>query len=258
MPFNVSNPVLYYNKARSSRPGSTRTSRRRRSTRSRPTSQKIVDSGVTPYGIALKTDPWYFEHWLAKAGHALRQQRQRSERSRHEGHVRRRDRRVALHVAQRHGRRQARARAPAPTGHRPLPRGRQRAGRDDDRHARRRSARSRRCSDGPVPAREARRRRRCRVPTAPTAACSSAARALYIMNKSSPEKQAAAYEFAKYLNEPRRCSRSGPRRRATSRSTKSAATIVAARREVGARPRLQGCVRPAARRAPRTTPPPAR
>ena len=32
---------------------------------------KIVQSGAARFGIALKTDSWPVEHWLAKAGHTI-------------------------------------------------------------------------------------------------------------------------------------------------------------------------------------------
>jgi sn-glycerol 3-phosphate transport system substrate-binding protein len=67
MPFNVSNPVLYYNKAAFQRAGLDPETPPKTLDEVRAASQQIVDSGANPYGIAFKTDAWFFEHWMAKA-----------------------------------------------------------------------------------------------------------------------------------------------------------------------------------------------
>ena len=68
MPFNVSNPVLYYNKAAFERAGLDPNKPPTTLEEVRADAQKIVDTKANPYGIAFKTDSWYFEHWMAKAG----------------------------------------------------------------------------------------------------------------------------------------------------------------------------------------------
>ncbi|MDQ1521047.1 MAG: sn-glycerol 3-phosphate transport system substrate-binding protein [Actinomycetota bacterium] len=68
MPFNVSNPVLYYDKALFTKAGLDPNKPPTTLDELRAASQKIVDSKAAPYGLALKTDAWYLEQWLAKAG----------------------------------------------------------------------------------------------------------------------------------------------------------------------------------------------
>jgi sn-glycerol 3-phosphate transport system substrate-binding protein len=68
MPFNVSNPVLYYNKAAFERAGLDPNQPPATLDDVRADAQKIVDTKATPYGVAFKTDAWFFEHWMAKAG----------------------------------------------------------------------------------------------------------------------------------------------------------------------------------------------
>lgn len=70
MPFNESNQVLYYNKAAFRRAGIDPAKPPTTLDELRTASQKIVQSGAARYGIALKNDV-YFEHWLAHAGHTL-------------------------------------------------------------------------------------------------------------------------------------------------------------------------------------------
>jgi sn-glycerol 3-phosphate transport system substrate-binding protein len=71
MPFNNSNPVLYYNKKVFEKAGLDPNKPPLTLAEVKADSQQIVRSGAAPYGLALKTDSWYFEHWLAKAGHTL-------------------------------------------------------------------------------------------------------------------------------------------------------------------------------------------
>ena len=68
MPFNVTNPILYYNKRAFEKAGLDPQQPPRTLDDVRAYSQKIVDAGVAPHGIALDINPWYFEQMLAKAG----------------------------------------------------------------------------------------------------------------------------------------------------------------------------------------------
>jgi sn-glycerol 3-phosphate transport system substrate-binding protein len=69
MPFNVSNPVLYYNKAAFRNVGLDPEKPPGTFEELRAASQRIVDSsGGKQAGLALKIDAWYFEHWTAGAG----------------------------------------------------------------------------------------------------------------------------------------------------------------------------------------------
>jgi sn-glycerol 3-phosphate transport system substrate-binding protein len=68
MPFNVTNPILYYNKKAFEKAGLDPQQPPRTLDDVREFSQKIVDAGVAPHGIALDINPWYFEQMLAKAG----------------------------------------------------------------------------------------------------------------------------------------------------------------------------------------------
>jgi sn-glycerol 3-phosphate transport system substrate-binding protein len=68
MPFNVSNPVLYYNRAAFTAAGIDPDDPPATLDEVRDAAQTIVDSGTTPYGWALKLDPWFLELWTAMAG----------------------------------------------------------------------------------------------------------------------------------------------------------------------------------------------
>jgi len=68
MPFNVSNPILYYNKKAFEKAGLDPDKPPTTLEEVRTAAQAIVDSGVTEFGFAFKTDPWFLEQWLAKAG----------------------------------------------------------------------------------------------------------------------------------------------------------------------------------------------
>jgi sn-glycerol 3-phosphate transport system substrate-binding protein len=68
MPFNVSNLVLLYNKQAFTRAGLDPEKPPATLDEIRAASQKIVASGTAKSGIALKTAPEYPEQWLAKAG----------------------------------------------------------------------------------------------------------------------------------------------------------------------------------------------
>jgi sn-glycerol 3-phosphate transport system substrate-binding protein len=71
MPFNDSNPVLYYNKAVFRRAGLDPEKPPVTLADVQADSRKIVQSGAATFGIALKTDSWIIEHWLAKAGQTI-------------------------------------------------------------------------------------------------------------------------------------------------------------------------------------------
>lgn len=71
MPFNDSNPVLYFNKAVFRRAGLDPDQPPITFAEVQADARKIVASGAAPFGIALKTDSWPVEHWLAKAGHTF-------------------------------------------------------------------------------------------------------------------------------------------------------------------------------------------
>lgn len=73
MPFNVSNPVLYYNKAMFRAAGLDPERPPQSLDEVREYSQALVDSGAAAYGIALDTGSnsgggWFLEQWLANAG----------------------------------------------------------------------------------------------------------------------------------------------------------------------------------------------
>ena len=68
MPFNVSNPILYYNENAFSQAGLDPEKPPTTLEEMQEASQKIVDSGATEYGFAFKIQPWFLEHWLAMGG----------------------------------------------------------------------------------------------------------------------------------------------------------------------------------------------
>jgi len=73
MPFNVSDPVLYYNKKIFAAAGLDPNTPPASLEQVREFSQKIVDSGAATYGIALDSGfdsggGWYLEQWFAQAG----------------------------------------------------------------------------------------------------------------------------------------------------------------------------------------------
>jgi sn-glycerol 3-phosphate transport system substrate-binding protein len=68
MPFNVSNPVLYYNKQAFQKAGLDPNQPPKTLDEVRAAAQKLVDTGTTKFGYAVKLDPWYLEQWLSKAG----------------------------------------------------------------------------------------------------------------------------------------------------------------------------------------------
>jgi sn-glycerol 3-phosphate transport system substrate-binding protein len=73
MPFNVSNPVLYFNRAAFEAAGLDPSAPPTTLEELRTASQAIVDSGAATYGIALETGfdsggGWGIEQWFARAG----------------------------------------------------------------------------------------------------------------------------------------------------------------------------------------------
>jgi sn-glycerol 3-phosphate transport system substrate-binding protein len=71
MPFNDSNPILYYNKAVFRRAGLDPEQPPRTFDEVEADARTIVQSGAAQFGIALKTDSWPVEHWLAKAAQTI-------------------------------------------------------------------------------------------------------------------------------------------------------------------------------------------
>jgi sn-glycerol 3-phosphate transport system substrate-binding protein len=68
MPFNVSNPILYYNKNAFTAAGLDPEKPPTTLEEMQTASQAIVGSGAADYGFAFKIQPWFIEHWLAMAG----------------------------------------------------------------------------------------------------------------------------------------------------------------------------------------------
>jgi sn-glycerol 3-phosphate transport system substrate-binding protein len=69
MPFNVSNPVFYYNKKAFTQAGLDPNRPPKTLDEVKADAQKLKSSGaVSKAGYGLKTDPWILEQWLAKAG----------------------------------------------------------------------------------------------------------------------------------------------------------------------------------------------
>jgi sn-glycerol 3-phosphate transport system substrate-binding protein len=69
MPFNVSNPVFFYNKKAFTKAGLDPNTPPQTLDQVMADAQKLKASGaVAKAGYGLKTDPWFLEQWLAKAG----------------------------------------------------------------------------------------------------------------------------------------------------------------------------------------------
>jgi sn-glycerol 3-phosphate transport system substrate-binding protein len=69
MPFNVSNPVFYYDKNAFTKAGLDPEKPPATLDEVAADAKKLVDSGASSKaGFGLKTDPWFLEQWLAKAG----------------------------------------------------------------------------------------------------------------------------------------------------------------------------------------------
>jgi len=71
MPFNDSNPILYYDKALFEKAGLDPDKPPATLDEMKAASQQIVDKKVAESGLALKADTVAFEHWLAKSGHTI-------------------------------------------------------------------------------------------------------------------------------------------------------------------------------------------
>jgi sn-glycerol 3-phosphate transport system substrate-binding protein len=69
MPFNVSNPVLYYNKKAFQSAGLDPNNPPKALDEVKSAAQKLKDSGtVSQAGFGMKLDPWYLEQWSALGG----------------------------------------------------------------------------------------------------------------------------------------------------------------------------------------------
>jgi len=68
MPFNLSGPILYYDRHAFERAGLDPDQPPRTLEEVREASRMLVDSGASQYGISLQTSAWYFEQLLAKSG----------------------------------------------------------------------------------------------------------------------------------------------------------------------------------------------
>jgi sn-glycerol 3-phosphate transport system substrate-binding protein len=71
VPFNVSNPILYYDKALFQKAGLDPEKPPTTLDEIKAASEKIVQSKAAQAGIALKLDTSAFEHWLAKSAHTI-------------------------------------------------------------------------------------------------------------------------------------------------------------------------------------------
>jgi sn-glycerol 3-phosphate transport system substrate-binding protein len=68
MPFNVSNPIFYFDRALFREAGLDPEQPPATLDEVRAAAEKIVQSGAAPYGIALRADGWLLEQWISKAG----------------------------------------------------------------------------------------------------------------------------------------------------------------------------------------------
>lgn len=69
MPFNVSNPIFFYNKKAFTKAGLDPDKPPTTLEEITAAAEKLKSTGaVSKAGFGLKTDPWYLEQWLAKAG----------------------------------------------------------------------------------------------------------------------------------------------------------------------------------------------
>lgn len=68
MPYNVSNPILYYNKKAFEKAGLDPNKPPLTLDEVRAYSKKIVETKAAPHGIALKQEPFYNEFWYSKNG----------------------------------------------------------------------------------------------------------------------------------------------------------------------------------------------
>ena len=205
MPFNTSGPVLYYNKKAFSAAGLDPEKPPTNLTELRAAAEKLKANGV-PSPMGLKTDPIFLEQWTAMGNRSVREQRQRAQGARHEDGVRLGDRAPGLQLDVGHGegrprRDQLRHRH---GGLRQPPRHPRRLPRDDHRQQRR--ARDHR--RGPGRRQRPQHRARGRGDAGP--GCGKVRGGvfvqggeLFMVNKSAPAKQAAAWQFLKFLDDPK-------------------------------------------------------
>ena len=71
MPFNVSNPVLYYDKNDFQKAGLDPNKPPKTFDEVLAAARAIKKSGAAKYGFAWEMQPWYVEQWFAKAGNAI-------------------------------------------------------------------------------------------------------------------------------------------------------------------------------------------
>jgi sn-glycerol 3-phosphate transport system substrate-binding protein len=71
MPFNVSNPVLYFDTNDFAKAGLSSTNPPNSFTELVAAGKKIKASGAAKTGFAWEMSPWYFEQWFAKAGQSI-------------------------------------------------------------------------------------------------------------------------------------------------------------------------------------------
>lgn len=71
VPFNVSNPVLYFNAKAFEKAGLDPSNPPATLDEMKEASQKLVASGATKHGLSLELSAWYVEQWYAKAGEAV-------------------------------------------------------------------------------------------------------------------------------------------------------------------------------------------
>ena len=80
MPFNVSGPVLYYNKKAFTAAGLDPNKPPATLDEVRAAAEKLKSSGaVTKAGLGLKVEPGFVQHWTAMGGEALHEQQQRAQ-----------------------------------------------------------------------------------------------------------------------------------------------------------------------------------
>ena len=71
MPFNVSNPVLYFNKVAFDKAGLDAENPPSTLAELQDASRKIVESGAAKYAMSVEIQGWYVEQWYAKAGETV-------------------------------------------------------------------------------------------------------------------------------------------------------------------------------------------
>ncbi len=177
MPFNVSNPVFYYNKKAFQAAGLDPNNPPKTLDEVKAAAQKLKDSGaVAQAGFGLKLDSMVPRAVVGARRQDVREQRQRAQEPRDEHDVRQRNGQGDLHVPERDGESGPGADQPrmkALEQYRQPDRHRERQLRHDDRHVRRARHDSATSGRRRISQRRARGRRRCRARRG-RAACSSA------------------------------------------------------------------------------------